>query len=391
MAEQRHAIQFSKVLDLGVGFTHWSEQWHKHFGGEMHSLRGTRPIFQQDFLKMIEYRFLNGPVVDGDGYVDGTINFYMLVKLGSANSAQPDRYAILWTDEQTYFTQRWRLLHPTDDVLGDALSLARSLRNNPEWFNFSLAKFWSPLDDNLINDNSRMVVRRHVIAVTGFNQTLQRHEIFTTAHNFGVFDHTWRWRLFPAGQQVLIDSGIAQDMDPTLPDITRTGTALAYIVVNTLGLRDDPTLHVRGTMRPGGNAPLRPGRWVQRYLPADCRHVPARHQLTGGKPAVGYDHRWDFISEAAYRRADLFYQFGVYEPRVDSRCQYYEVELLPGANGELPRVEDVVGRVWSNDQTSAGEDRLRINTTNFVWSLPKEGASILKRLTPQPNDELSPN
>jgi hypothetical protein len=393
LMEQRYAIQFSKVLDLGVGYSHWAEQWQKHFGGEIHSLLATRPAFQQERYNLIQYRFLNGPVIDGDGYNDGTTNFYIFVKLGppgSDGAGLRQRYAVLWLDEQTYFTQRWRLLHPTDDILGDLFSLAHSLRNNPDWFNFSLAKYWSPFEGDLLNDNSRMAVRRQIVALTGFNQTAQRHEIYTICYNFGVCDHSWRWRLFPPGEQVLVDQSTAQDMQPQLPAVTSNGPANAYVVVNTLDLRDDTTLHVRGSMRVGTNPNLRAGRWVQRYLPADCRHVPARYQLTGGRPASGFDHRWDFISEAAYRRADRFYHFGVYEARPDSRCQYYEIELLPGANGVTPRVEDVVGRAWSNDQKGAGDDRLRINTLNFVWSLPKENGTIVKRMTPLADDPLSP-
>ena len=390
----RFAIQFSKVLDLGVGYSHWSEQWLKHFGGEIHSLLATRPLFQQERYNLTQYRFLNGPVVDGDAFNDGTTNFYMLVKLGPPGydgAGLPQRYAILWIDEQTYFTQRWRLLHPTDDVLGDLFSLSHALRNNPEWFDFSLETFWSPFTDNLIDDNSRMAVRRQIIALTGYNPATRRHEINTICFNYGVCDHTWRWRLYPDGEQVVIDSAIAQDFDPQLPAVTLNGPASAYVVVNTLDLRDDTTLHVRGTMRPSGDAPLRAGRWVQRYLPADCRHVPASYLLTGGKPTVGFDHSWDFLSEAAYRRADLFYQFGVYEPRVDSRCQYDEVELLPGANGELPYIDDVVDSVWRNDKEVAAEDRMRINTTNFVWSLSKDvDGAIVKSLLPMPEDELSP-
>ena len=372
--EQRFGIQFSKVLDLGVGYSHWSEQWLKHFGGEIHSLLATRPLFQQERYNLTQYRFLNGPVVDGDAFNDGTTNFYLLVKLGPADSTKTglrQHYAILWIDEQTYFTQRWRLLHPTDDVLGDLFSLSHTLKDHPEWFHFSLGRFWSPFTDDLVNDDSRMAVRRQIVALTGFDRTAQRHEIYTICFNYGVSDHTWRWRLFPRGEQVVIDSATAHDLAPQFPAVMTNGPASAYVAVNTLDLRDDTTLHVRGTMRTSGTTPLRLGRWVQRYLPADCRHVPAPHQLTGGKPAAGYGHGWDFVSETAYRRADRFYQFGVYEDRLDSRCQYYEVELLPGANGELPRVEDVVGSVWRNDVEVASGDRLLINTTNFVWSLPK--------------------
>jgi hypothetical protein len=393
LAEHRYAIQFSRVLDLGIGSSHWSESWQKHFGGEIHSLLAPRPLFQGERYSLTQYRFLNGPVIDGDAFNDGTTNFYMLVKLGQAGSNGAgllQRYAILWFDEQTYFTQRWRLVHPTDDVLGDLFSLPHTLRTNPDWYNFSLAKFWSPFRDDLIDDDSRMALRRNIIAVTGINRAAQRHEIFTIVFNYGLCDHSWRWRRFPAGKEVLIDSSIAQDMDPQLPDEVVKGSENAYVIVNTLNLRDDTTLHVRGSVRFGTNPNLRVGRWLQRYLPADFRHVPERHELTGARPAAGFDHTWDFVSEPAYKRADRFYQFGVYEDRLDSRGQYYEIDLLPGPDGVTPRVEDVVGNVWSNDQAGAGEDRLKMNTINFVWSLPKENGSIVKRITADPNNPLDP-
>ena len=391
LAERRFAIQFSKVLDLGIGSSHWSENWQKQFGGEIQALPASRPLFQGEQYSLMQYRFLNGPVIDGDAFNDGTINYYMLVKLGPPNSSGAgllQRYAILWFDEQTYFTQRCRLVHPTDDILGDLFSLQHFMRDNPEWYDFHLAKYWDPFRADLIDDNSRMVVRRNIIVVTGFNPTQQRHEIYTIVFNYGLCDHSWRWRLFPQAQQVLIDSAIAQDQNPPLPAEVTSGPANAYVVLNTIDLRDDTLLHVRGSLRNPVNQTLRVGRWVQRYLPADCNHVPERHELTGQKPAVGFNHRWDFVSEAAYQRADRFYQFGVYEDLLDSRGQYYEIELLPGPDGVSPRVEDVLGRVWKNDITIAGEDRMKMNTINFNWSLPKENGAIVRRM--QSDDPTSP-
>ena len=390
-AEKRFAIQFSKVLDLGIGVSHWAENWLAHFGGEIQSLPATRPLFQDERYNLIQYRFLNGPVIDGDAFNDGTTNFYVLVKLGAPNSDGAgflQRYAILWFDEQTYFTQRWRLLHPTDDILGDLFSLGHAMRDNPEWFNFELAKYWDPFRADLIDDNSRMALRRNIIVVTGFNPAQQRHEIYTIVFNYGLCDHSWRWRLFPAAQQVLINPAIAQEQNPQLPAEVSSGPANAYVVVNTIDLRDDTTLHVRGSLRSPVTQTLRVGRWVQRYLPADCRHVPERHELTGQKPAAGFTHKWDFVTETVYQRADRFYQLGVYEHLLDSRGQYYEVELLPGPNGVTPRVEDVLGRVWKNDATIDGEDRLRMNTINFNWALPRENGAIIRRM--QADDPNSP-
>ena len=393
--ERRFAIEFSKVLDIGIGASHWSENWQTHFGGEIHSLLAPRPLFQGERYSLTQYRFLNGPVVDGDAFNDGTTNFYMLVKLGpegSDGAGLLQRYAILWFDEQTYFTQRWRLLHPTDDVLGDLFSLAHAMRDNPEWFNFQLSKYWCPFRANLIDDDSRMVLRRNVIVVTGRNQTDQRYEIYTIVFNYGLCDHSWRWRLFPQAKQVLIDAQNAQDQDPQLPAEVTGGSENAYVVVNMIDIRDDTMLHVRGSLRSPVNQALRPGRWVQRYLPADSRHVPERYELTGQKPAAGFSHPWDFISEPAYKRADRFYQFGVYEDPIETRGQYYQIELLPDAQGVTPTIQDAVSHVWRNDVAGAGESRMKMNTTNFVWSLPKRNGVIVKRTKPDPatNDLLSP-
>jgi hypothetical protein len=388
LAEKRFAIQYSQALDIGIGSSHWSENWQTHFGGEIHALLAPRPLFQGERYSLTQYRFLNGPVIDGDAFNDGTTNFYMMVKLGppgASGAGYLQRYAILWFDEQTYFTQRYRLVHPTDDILGDLFSLQHYLRDNPEWYDFHLAKYWCPFRADLINDDSRMVLRRNVIVVTGKDQ--QRHEIYTIVFNYGLCDHSWRWRLFPQGEHVLVNAAIAQDQDPQLPADVIGGSANAYVVVNTIDIRDDTMLHVRGSLRSPVTQTLRVGRWVQRYLPADCRHVPERHELTGQKPAVGFDHKWDFVSEPAYQRADRFYQFGVYEDLLDSRGQYYEVELLPSAGG-TPGVPDVMGRVWANDRLTDGEDRLRMNTINFNWALAWENGAIVKKMQSNNPDEL---
>ena len=389
--EKRYAIQFSQVLDIGIGASHWSENWQKHFGGEIHSLLQQRPLFQGERYSLIQYRFFNGPVIDGDAFNDGTTNFYALVKLGPVDQAAGQLlqdYAILWFDEQTYFTQRWRLVHPTDDILGDLFSLQHQLRDDPERFNFSLAKFWSPFRSNLINDKSRMAVRRNVIVVTGTNPQ-GRNEIYTIVFNYGLCDHTWRWRNFPSAQEVFVDRAAAQDPDPQLPPEVSNGNANAYVVVNTIDLRDDTMIHVRGSLRTGANPNLRLGRWVQRYLPADCRHVPERYELTGGRPATGFHHKWDFVSEAAYGRADQFYQFGVYENNIDSRGQYYEIDLLPDANGVTPTIDSVVGKTWLNDRQGAGEDRLRMNTIQFNWKVVKDAKGVIfKRYKPTASTTL---
>ena len=388
-AEKRFAIQYSKVLDIGIGSSHWNENWQAHFGGEIHALLAPRPLFQGERYSLTQYRFLNGPVIDGDAFNDGTTNFYMMVRLGpqgqpEAGMLQP--YAILWFDEQTYFTQRYRLLHPTDDTLGDLFSLPHYLRDNPEWYDFHLSRYWCPFRAKLINDESRMVLRRNVIAVTGKDSLTNQWEIYTIVFNYGLCDHSWRLRSFPQATQLRVDPGVAQDQDPPLPPELTDGTDNAYVVVNLMDMRDDTFLHVRGSLKNPATNTQRRGRWLQRYLPADCGHVPERHALTGAKPDIGYTHKWDFVSDDAYKRADKFYQFGVYEKLIDSRGQYYKVELLPSPGG-TPTFADVNGHVWINDKFILdGGDPLTMNTVNFNWNLPKENGAIVKRTSATSDD-----
>lgn len=52
----------------------------------------------------------------------------------------------------------------------------------------------------------------------------------------------------------------------------------------------------------------------------------------GPKPATGYDHPWQFMRAEVFDAVHArFSHFGVYEPRVDSRSQYYAVEIEEGA------------------------------------------------------------
>ena len=175
-SQASYAIQFSKC-STSASATATGQSTGKRTSGR-NSLAPCHPARRRaGEYNLIQYRFLNGPVVDGDAFNDGTWNFYMLVKLESSEndgSTLPQRYAILWIDEQTYFTQRWRLLHPTEDVLGDLFSLAHTIKDNPTWFPYSdtefwNTRFWSPFADDLITD-VWMAVRRQIVAVTGYDR-----------------------------------------------------------------------------------------------------------------------------------------------------------------------------------------------------------------------------
>lgn len=389
--EERRAISFTKVMDLGVGYSHWHEHWQKQFGGEIQGLLATRPLFQQEHFNSIMYRFLNGPVLDGDGFNDGTCNFFMLVKLvdslpsgppptvgpedtGSGTFKPRQQFAILWIDEQSYFTQRWRLLHPTDDVAGDLFSLQRTLKDKPLDFNFDRGKFWCPFLAGAINDDSRMAVTRFIIAVTGVDHNTKRPEIYTICFAYGVCDHTWRWREYPQGATPLL---LPQDMigvkTPEWKDQELgVSNSAPLVFTNSLTLREDTTMVCVGryTLEVSGpDAKMVRGRWFQKYLPANLRHAPEPYELTRAqKPARGFDHEWDFFSERAYQFADRYHLFGVYQDVIDSRCQYYEVDLLPDNSGNLPSVSFITSQVWSDSGVSP-QLRLHHNTINTDWSL----------------------
>ena len=61
------------MLDIGVSHAHWFQQYELEGGGEL------QPMLLSEFLQSV-YRFFNGPVQDGDGFIDGTCNVYALVK-----------------------------------------------------------------------------------------------------------------------------------------------------------------------------------------------------------------------------------------------------------------------------------------------------------------------
>ncbi|MGC4098953.1 MAG: hypothetical protein QM706_17730 [Nitrospira sp.] len=161
-----------------------------------------------------------------------------------------------------------------------------------------------------------MAVTRQIIAVTGIDKSLEsaKPEIYTICFNYGVSDYSWRWRPFPASltYHVLDDQNIVGNQGK-LPN---TGNEILY--VNTLGIREDTTLYLRGFKKiADGQKPVE-GRWFQKYLPADFRHFPHRLELEVGiKPKRGFEHAWDFITEEAFQNADHFFSFGVYEKKIE--------------------------------------------------------------------------
>lgn len=379
--EAKEAIDFERVLDIGVGHVHWHEKAQPIYGGEMQPLQAEIPWFPDIRFYHHLYRFLNGPVEDGDGFIDGTCNYYILCRLRSDTRARRQQYAILVLDEQSFFSRRWRLLHPDDcepassdfahaadlQVLPN-LALVADLRRHPEWYDgFEVEKFWCPFETGHITEQSRMAVSRQVVLVSGKDPSSGDDELYSINFSWATCDHTWRYRAFPYG--VAIKYLLKDDIESGTETIEVDQKAPNAIYPQTVRLREDMTIHLKGT-KDNGEIPLI-GRWFQKYLPPDNSCVPERDKLTGGKPKSGYDHAWQFLPEETFRRADLFSHFGVYE-RVNSRSQYYTLEVSnPEMLSDLP--EDTA---WEDDDT------LYINALTLDWKAISE--SLRNRVIGRP-------
>jgi hypothetical protein len=309
---------FQKVSDIGVGHVHYHQQCEGRWGltqwlsgvagGEFQLVFG---LFQDnpfpDHLSL--YQFFNGPVADLDGYNDGTCNYYVLAQLTNGN------FALLYLDEQSVFSARWRLVDP-DDFLGTATMLAGDLAANPGGYTPSWQRslYWSPFAaPQLIGPTSRLAVSGQVVLVSG-DRYKEPNTIYSINFSYGTCDQTWRWRRLPASATPMFFNSDAEAAAEAIP-----AQAGDTVYPQTIRLRDDMTIHIKGTR--GGVV----GRWYQRYLPPSNQLVPMLNQLTGGRPASGFQHPWKFIRESAFQLADHFSHFGVYD-QVDSRTQYYPVQ-----------------------------------------------------------------
>jgi len=342
---QPRAISFNKVLDIGVGNIHHHQQYQRITGCEMQANLDI-PFYAEC------YSFFNGALTDGDGYCDGTINYYALVK--HANG-----FALLFQDEQAYFSQRWRLVGP-DDNGGALFSLIGDLPNQ-SGYRWNRDKYWSPFDGpQHITEQSRLAVSAQVLLVTGVDPAAHTWKIYSINFSWGTMDRTWRWRNMPSVQQdgVLLfdDTAIAAGNEP----IAAGGTT---VYPQTIRLRDDMTINLKGTRE--GTV----GRWYQRYLPADNKLMPPEERLIAGRqmPAEHYDHTWKFLPEPLFQLADKFQFFGVYDGGVDTRVQYYDVTPAAGEEAKLAASPGP----WVDDAR-----QLYVSQWKFNWKDPDRlGAS----------------
>jgi len=370
------SIAFDRVLDIGVGHSHWHEQYVRNYGGEIQPLLtsikfgfGVPPAtwtVDVDFISHA-YQVFNGPVVDGDGFVDGTCNFYILCHLVSSNdprekpasgtcaqlidsaygATRPQEFALLFLDEQSYFSQRWRLAH-ADDWDGLMFALARGLHDSPAIYGWNRDTFWDPFKAACVTAQSRLAVSRQIVVLSGIDSGTGNHELYSINYSWATSDHTWRWRAMPEGATpMLLSDDDVKAGSETITSKAQPPTAYPQ----TVRIREDTTLHLKGTRRRSDGS-VDVGRWFQKYLPANAQMTPVASALNAttppAKPAMGYGHPWAFLPEATFGRADAFSHFGVYD-LVNSRSQYYLVDLdenaLPASLTEDTRWDDTTGQL----------------------------------------------
>ncbi len=355
------SICFRKVLGMGVGRLHRHTHYSDDQGGELHVLA-----------------FNMGPIGDFASFFDGTCNYYVLcqIKKGSFDEdrqdALQDAYGLLWIDEQTYYSERWRLVHPDDNKWGN---ISRSMvtfaglpptedsntgyepyrdgDRYPSDCLLELERFWCPFRNGFIHSTSRLAVARQTCLVSGrvppdfpsSNQDFSydfepgEHLLFSLVFSWGSIDRTWRWRKLPIGCQAVI---LSEEKEKALLTGNLSTTELVdgpgdVCYPQLIGLRDDMTITLRGAKTLGNQR--QEGYWVQKYLPADNWEVPfvdeaadteARNEQLNRfgtdqlPPTVGYNHDWHFVTKDIFDHIKRYSHWGHYGS-VDSRSQYYEI------------------------------------------------------------------
>ncbi len=323
---KKTGYKIMKVLDIGVGHEHWHEQRCSIYGGELDSLDG--PGLPPCLRGRNAYRLFNGPVEDQGGFIDGTVNYYVLAQFVESKQAEDqamprNAFGILWLDEQAVLSERWRLLDPDDSEFGSFKKLIPSaivqyLESDFDYeeFMFDRSRFWCPMRAGFITPGSRMAVSRQVIVLSGRDPTTRDWELYSINFSFGTCDRTWRWRTLPLEKS---DAGST----PKPEDF---------------GLREDMTLFVKESRRCGIRY------WYQRYLPGSGKMMPngenlklpagakrPDRDLSIGKPEKGFEHPWQWLPEDIFEFVHArFSHFGCLEEVINWRWQYYRVTPLDG-------------------------------------------------------------
>src|SRR5688572_14396094 len=356
------AISFERVIDIGIGHVHHHQQYQRITGGEVQGM-----LLVEFYAEL--YRFFNGALHDGDGYVDGTSNLYALVKHEPSptetNPSPKPFYSLLFQDEQLYFSQRWRLVGQ-DDHKGAMFSLMGDL--GQPLYQWNRNTYWCPFKNDHITDASRLAVAAQVLLVTGRDPVSKIWRIYSINFSWGSMDRTWRWRKLPAEVVDFFTPAAVSTGDETIPI-----TALEKVYPQTIRLRDDMTVHVKGVRKVGEEWMV--VHWYQRYLPADNNPMPASNRLVAGEmPLSGYEHHWKFLPERTFRLADNFHYFGVYD-EVDSRTQYYDV--TPATTTDIQKLDASAGP-WFDDtrQLYCSQWKFRWHDARLLGADPLDAPSL---------------
>lgn len=339
------SIRIHGVLDIGVGHTHRILHYETKYGDEV------------DTMNKVAYPAIAGPIEDGGGFCDGMCNFYVLCKIKIRTSildvlkpANKLTYAILWIDEQTFFCERWRLVGFEDT--DQNMLRAWGIGNIYSSLNVRSFYYWCPFEtswkgeQSLITDQSRLAVAKHTLVVNGLGQVRELHPdnteetipsqndgiqhfhpiLYTMNFSFATSDKTWRWRGYPCRAY----EGSGWNKNPSG----------AGCYPETIRIREDMTIYLKGE-----NAERIYGYWYQKYLPADNAPVPDKDHLNFGMPDDSYVHKWNFAQKNVFEAADNFSNFGVHRKHIDSRSQYYLLDIVNEDN--LPSNFDSIP--WKDD------------------------------------------
>lgn len=391
------SIDFDLVLDIGVGNSHFHEPWTSVYGGE---LRNTRvEYFHGLALGGLSYSMLNGPLSDGDHFADGTCNFYLLARLRGGQD-----YAVLYCDEQTFFTQRWRLADPADSSpvgmasMNFSIAAALDATRDKAMHAFVPGQFWSPFGPRYLDEHSRMAVSRTVVVVSGTDPHTRHAELYSANVGYGVLDRTWRYRdLNAAGFHIAppLDAqakGLMADASLPVPILGAQGREVdgvqgvppRTVWPQTVRLREDMHLVLTGTAQGAVPGEVLAGVWTQPLLPVDCEVHPSKEAHAGSpaagpgalppKPAMGFVHPWSFWRAGVFTLADRFSHLGVYAV-VNARTQFYALDVLDGTViGEAPGTWTFTD---AQDSREAQPGQLYIKALKLHWG---EAARHLRKL-----------
>ncbi|MEO1292975.1 MAG: hypothetical protein AAFV62_09120 [Pseudomonadota bacterium] len=378
--------------------------------------RSQRPVNYRGVGSFI-IQSVHGPMHDKDGYNDGTVNYYKLVSFvdektnhGPGKDA-PWSFGLMFIDEQTAPTGRWRLAHPMDsEQFGDAKRGLRPLEDvmnllftklaNDEHFAgeqprnfvdekgtplFRQGQFWCPFAVGVARRESALATAKQISAVTALEPfrpgTERDWVIYTVNCTYSTMDKTWRMRrlkdergaavralVFPENRpgnwSAVVGEGRRDRTWASMDDARRVALQNDEPVADTvwlpqsLLLREDLTLMATGSRSVGGV--VVDGYWYQRYLPYNAE-MPAAPATAQAAPPEYADHPWKFMSTSAGLIAKKFQHFGVYR-EVESRTQAFLVKPVSGSLDELPMDARIAeGDVW----------RVAENSPDLSITLPK--------------------